>query len=125
MASFATLGLGALVAGAAFVHAAGFPALLSGFGLLTLSPYAVFCGACIFARSSGGRAIASFVVCAMATAFAIYFYVDLIFINPGSMNGLVFYFVPVCQLAAAILLLIVLLIVLFFTQLRRRRTAKA
>lgn len=125
MANFATLGLAALVTGAALVQAAGFSALLSGFSLLALSPYAVFCGACFLARTSGGRAIATFVICALASAFAIYFYVDLIFINPGSMNGLVFYFVPICQLSAAILLLIVLLVVVFFTRLHRRSSANA
>lgn len=121
MASLATLGLGMLVTGAAFVHAGGFPALASEYGLLVLSPYAVFCGACFLARSSGGRAIATFVVCALATAFAICAYVDLIFLNPGSMNGLVFYFVPILQLSVAILLLVVI----FFTRPRRRRSANA
>jgi hypothetical protein len=125
MATFATLGLGALVTGVAFAHAAGFPALLSGYSLLALSPYAVFCGACFLARRSGGLAIATFIVCALASAFAIYFYVDLIFINPGSMNGLVFYFVPICQLAAAVVLLIVLLFAVLFSRLRRRSSANA
>jgi hypothetical protein len=107
VASLATLGLGALVTGAAFVQTGGFLALFSGYGLLALSPYAVFCGACFLALSSGGRAIANFVVCALATAFAICVYVDLIFLNPGSMNGLVFYFVPIIQLSVAILRLVV------------------
>jgi hypothetical protein len=49
MASLATLGLGALATGTALVHAAGFSALLGGFGLLALSPYAIFCGACFLA----------------------------------------------------------------------------
>ena len=81
MASLATLGLGALATGAALVQAAGFSALLSGFGLLALSPYAVFCGACFLAGSSRGRAIATLVVCALATACAIFFYGDLIFLQ--------------------------------------------
>jgi len=116
MASLATLGLGALATGAALMQAAGFSALLSGFSLLALSPYAVFCGACFLAGGSRGRAIATLVVCALATAFAICVYVDLIFLNPGSMNGLVFYFVPIIQLSAAILLLVAV----FFTRPRGR-----
>jgi ABC-type uncharacterized transport system permease subunit len=119
MATLATLGLGTLVTGAAWVQAAGFPELLSGFSLLVLSPYAVFCGACLLAASSIGRAIATFIVGALASAFAICLYVDLIFVNPGSMNGLVFYFVPTLQLAVAVLLLIVV----FFTRPRRRKPA--
>ena len=125
LASFATLGLGALVTGVALVNAAGFSALFGGYGLLALGPYALFCGACFLARSSGGRAIANFVVCALATAFAIGFYVDLIFLSSGSMNGLVFYFVPMCQLAAAMLLLIILLVMIFISRLRRRSNANA
>jgi hypothetical protein len=118
-ATLATLGLGVLVTGAAFVQTGGFPALFSGYGLLVFSPYAVFWGTCSLAMSSGGRAIATFVVCALAIAFAICTYVDLIFLNPGSMNGLVFYFVPILQLSAAILLLVVV----FFTRPRRRSSA--
>ena len=121
MASLATLGLGALVTGAAFVHTGGFPALFSGYGLLVFSPYAVFCGSCFLAMSSSGRAIATFVACALATALAIFVYVDFSFLNPGSMNGLVFYFVPILQLSAAILLLVVV----FFTRPRRRSSASA
>ena len=119
--SLSTLGLGALVTGAAFVQTGGFPALFSDLGLLVLSPYPVFCGASFLAMSSGGRAIAAFVICALATAFATCVYVDLIFLNPGSMNGLVFIFVPICQLSAAILLLVVM----FFTRPHRRRSANA
>ena len=114
--TLATLGLGALVTGAAFVQTGGFPALFSGYGLLVISPYAVLCVACFLALSSGGRAISTFVVCALASAFAICVYVDLIFLHPGSMNGLVFYFVPIIQLSAAILLLVVM----FFTRPRGR-----
>src|SRR5436190_20009725 len=97
-AGLATLGLGALVTGVALVQAAGFSALLSRFSLLALSPYAVFGGACFLAGSSRGRAIATLVVCALATAFAIFFYGDLIFLDRGSMSGLVFLFVPFYQL---------------------------
>jgi hypothetical protein len=104
MASLGTVCLSTLFTFVALGHMAGFTALFSGNGLmallLALSPYVVFCGACFLARRSSGRAIATFVVCALASAFAIVFYVDLVFLNPGSMNGLVFYFVPVCQLAA-------------------------
>jgi hypothetical protein len=121
MASLATLGLGALATGAALVQAAGFSALLSGFSLLALSPYAVFCGACFLAGGSRGRAIATLVVCALATACAIFFYGDLIFLNPGSMSGLVFLLLPFYQLPAAILLLVVM----FFTRPRRRSSANA
>jgi hypothetical protein len=121
MASLATLGLGALATGAALVQAAGFSALLSGFSLLALSPYAIFCGASFLAGSSRGRAIATLVVCALATAGAIFFYFDLIFLNPGSMSGLVFLLVPFYQLPAAILLLVVV----FFTSPRSRSSAKA
>jgi hypothetical protein len=119
MTSLATLGLGALATGAALIQAAGFSALLSGFSLLALSPYAVFCGACFLADGSRGRAIATLVVCVLATAFAIFFYGDLIFLNPGSMSGLAFLFVPLYQLPAAILLLVVV----FFTRPRSRRSA--
>jgi hypothetical protein len=119
VATLATLGLGALATGAALVQAAGFSALLSGFSLLALSPYAVFCGACFLARTSRGRAITTLVVCALATACAVYFYGDLIFLNPGSMSGLVFLFVPFYQLPVAILLLIVV----FFTRPRGRSRA--
>jgi hypothetical protein len=73
VSSLITLGLGALVTGFALVHAAGLTALLSGFSLLALSPYAVFCGACFLADSSRGRAITTLVVCALAIAGAIYF----------------------------------------------------
>ena len=121
MASLATVGLGTLVTGAALVQAAGISALLSGFSLLALSPYALFCGACFLAGSSRGRAIATLVVCALATACAIFFYGDLIFLNPGSMSGLVFFLVPFYQLPAAILLLVVV----FFTRPRRRSRATA
>lgn len=121
MASLATLGLGALATGAALVQAAGFSALLSGFSLLALSPYAVFGGACFLAGSSRGRAIATLVVCALATAGAIVFYGDLIFLHPGSMSGLVFLLVPFYQLPAAILLLVVM----FFTRRRSRSSANA
>ena len=117
-ASLATLGLGALATSAAFAQAAGFSALLSEFSLLALSPYAVFCGACFLADSSRGRAIATLAVCALATAFAIFFYGDFIFFNPGSMSGLVFLLVPFYQLPVAILLLVVL----FFTRLRGWRS---
>jgi hypothetical protein len=102
-----TLGLGAVATGAALAHAAGLAALLSGFSLLALSPYAVFCGACFLADSSRGRAMAALVVSALATAGAIYFYGRLIFLEPGSMSGLVFLFVPFYQLPLAILLLVV------------------
>ena len=129
MASLGTVCLSTLFTFVALGHMAGFTALFSGNGLmallLALSPYVVFCGACFLARRSSGRAIATFVVCALASAFAIVFYVDLVFLNPGSMNGLVFYFVPVCQLAAAILLLIVLLIAVPLTRPRRRSSADA
>jgi hypothetical protein len=121
IASLAALGLGALATGASLVQAAGFSALLSGFSLLALSPYAVFCGACFLARCSRGRAIVTLVVCALATAFAIFFYGDLIFLNPGSMSGLVFLLVPFYQLPVAILLLVVM----FFTRPRSRSKANA
>jgi hypothetical protein len=114
--SLVTLGLGAVATGAALAHAAGLAALLSGFGLLALSPYAFFSGACFLADSSRGRAMATLVVCAPATAGAIYFYGRLIFLEPGSMSGLVFLFVPFYQLPIAILLLIVV----FFSRPRRR-----
>ena len=121
IASLATLGLGALATVAALVQAGGFSTLLSGFGLLALIPYAVFCGACFLADSNRGRAIATLVVCALATAFALFFYGDLIFLNPGSMSGLVFLFVPFYQLPAAILLLVVV----FFTRRRSRSSVHA
>jgi hypothetical protein len=121
MASLAALGLGAFATGAALVHAAGFSTLLSGFSLLAFSPYAVFCGACLLADNSRGRAIATLVVCALATACALFCYGDLIFLNPGSMSGLVFLLVPFYQLPVAILLLVVV----FFTRPRSRSSANA
>ncbi len=121
VASFATLGLGALATGAALVQAGGLSTLFSGFGALALSPYLVLGGACFLADSSRGRAIATLVVSALATAFALFFYGKLIFLDPGSMSGLVFLFVPFYQLPAAILLLVVV----FFTRPRRRRSANA
>ena len=121
VASLATLGLGALATGAALVHAGGFSALLGGFGLFALSPYAVFCGGCFLAGSSRGRAIATLIVCALATGCAIFLYGDLIFFHPGSMSGLVFLLVPFYQLPAAILLLVVV----FFTRPRSRSTTNA
>ena len=105
VASVATLALGLLVTGAALVQAAGFGALFSKFSLLALSPYLILSGACYLAASSRGRAIAALVVCAIATAGAIYFYGRLIFLEPGSMSGLVFLLVPFYQLPVAILLL--------------------
>jgi hypothetical protein len=119
MTTLATLGLGALLTGAALVHAGGFSALISEYTLLPLSPYAIFCGACFLARTSLGRAMATLVVCVLATALAIYYYVDFIYLNSGSMNGLVFFLVPFFQLPAAILLFIVV----FFTRPRRRSNA--
>lgn len=121
LVSLATLGVGALATGAALVKAGGFSTLLSGFGALALSPYVVFGGACFLADSSRGRALATLVVCALATAFALFFYGKLIFLEPGSMSGLVFLFVPFYQIPAAILLLVVV----FFTRPRRRSSAKA
>jgi hypothetical protein len=121
MTSLGTLGVGALGTGAALVHAAGFSALVSGFSLLALSPYAVFCAACFLADNSRGGRIATLVVCALATACAIFLYGDLIFFNPGSMSGLVFLLVPFYQLPVAI----VLLLVMFLTRLRSRRGASA
>src|SRR5262245_46852909 len=100
---------------------AGFSALLSRFSVFALSPYAVLCGACFLARSSRGRTIATLVVCALATAFSIFFSGALIFLDPGSMIGLVFLFVPFYQLPAAILLLAVV----FFTRPRSRSSASA
>jgi hypothetical protein len=114
--SLVTLGLGALATGAALAQAAGLVALLSGFGLFALSPYVVFGGACFLANSSRGRAMATLVVCALATAGAIYFYGRLIFLEPSSMSGLVFLLVPFYQLPVAILLLVVV----FFSRPRRR-----
>ena len=110
-----TLGLGALATGIALGHAAGLATLLGGFSLLALSPYAVFCGACLLANGTRGRAIASLVICALATIGAVYFYTRLIFLDPGSMSGLVFLLVPAYQLPAAILLLVVM----FFSRPRR------
>ena len=52
MATLATLGLGTLATVAALVHAGGFPALISEYTLLPLSPYAIFCGACCFIKVS-------------------------------------------------------------------------
>jgi len=121
MTSLAMLGLGALATGAALVRAAGFSSLLSGFSLLALSPYAILCGACFLADSSRGRAIATLVVCALVTAFAIFLYGDLIFLHSGSMSGLVFLLVPFYQLPAAILLLVVV----FFTRPRSRTNVNA
>jgi hypothetical protein len=116
--SLATLGLGALATGAALMQAGGLAALLTGFSLLALSPYAVFGGACFLADSTRGRAMATLIVCALATAGAIYFYSRLIFLESGSMSGLVFLLVPFYQLPAAILLLVVV----FFARPRSRRT---
>ncbi|HEX4631847.1 MAG TPA: hypothetical protein VH188_12880 [Chthoniobacterales bacterium] len=116
VASLATLGLGVLVTGAALVQAAGLGSLLSGFSLLALSPYVILCGTCYLVGSSPGRAIATLVVCAIATAGAIYFYGRLIFLEPGSMSGLVFLLVPFYQLPGAILLSLVM----FFIRLRSR-----
>lgn len=121
VAGLATLGLGALATGAALVQAGGLSTLLSGFGALALSPYAIFGGTCFLAGSSRGRAIGTLVVCALATAFALFFYGKLIFLDPGSMSGLVFLFVPFYQLPAAILLLVVV----FFTRPRQRSSVNA
>ena len=116
LATLATLGLGALATGAALVQAAGFSALLSGFSLVALVPYVLFCGACFLAGSSRGRAIATLLVSAAATVFALLVYGDLIFIHPGSMSGLAFLFVPFYQVPAAI----ILLVLLFLTRPRNR-----
>ena len=121
IASLVTLGLGALATGAALVQAAGFDALLSGICLWALSPYAVFCGACFLARNSRGEAFATFVVGALATAYAIFWYGDPIFLHPGSISELAFVLVPVYQLPAAI----VLLVVVFFTRPRSRSSDTA
>ena len=117
--SLAILALGALGTVAALWQGVGSSVLLSRFALLALSPYAVFCGVCFLADSSRGRAIATFVVCALATAFALYLFGKLIFLDPGSMSGLVFVVAPIFQLPAAILLLIVV----FFTRPRSAHTS--
>jgi hypothetical protein len=113
IATLGTLGVGALFTIAALFHTAGFSGLLNEFAFWALGPYAVFCGACFLARSRG-RAIATLVVSAVASAFALLVYGDLIFIDPGSMSGLVFLFVPFYQLPASI----ILLAVMFFTRRR-------
>src|SRR5262249_61286511 len=115
------VGLGALAPSAALVRAAGFAGLPAGFGLLALTPYGIFCGPCFLANNSGGRAIVPLVVCTLATACAIFFYGKLIFLDPGSMSGLVFLLVPFYQHPAAILLLVVV----FFTRPRSRSSANA
>ena len=120
----ATLGLGVLATGAALMEGPGFSRLFHEFQaiyLLPLSPYVVFGGACFLADSSFERAITTLVVCALATAFAIYYYGDLLFVHPGSMSGLVFFFVPSFQLPVAFLLLIVM----FILRLCRRGSARA
>ena len=111
IASFATVGLGVGVTLAAFVYGGGWPALLDRYAVVPFCPYAPLCVACLLARSRG-RAIANLVVVALATLFALCVYGDLIFLHPGSMNGLAFVLVPLCQLPAAILLLLVLLFTL-------------
>ena len=121
IAGLATLGLGALGTVAALVQAGGSSALLSTLALLALIPYAVFWGACFLSGNSRGRAIATLVICALATVFALVFYGNLIFLNPGSMSGLVFFLVPFFQLPVAILLLVVM----FFTRRRSRSSSNA
>ena len=116
LATLATLGLGALTTVAAFIRAAGFSGLLSGFTLFALLPYVLFCGACFLAGSGRGRAITTLLVSAAATVFALLVYGDLIFIHPGSMSGLAFLFVPFYQVPAAI----ILLVLLFLTRPRNR-----
>src|SRR5262249_20628352 len=92
----------------------GSSGLLSKIGLFVFSPYAVLCGAIFLADSSRGRAIATLVVCILATAWAIYCYGDI-------KHGLVFLLVPGFQLPAAILLLLVV----FFTRPRSPAPARA
>ncbi len=124
IASLATIGLGMLVTGAALARLGGLSRTFSEFPefwLLTLSPYALLFGACFLADSSRGRAIATLVVCALATACAIFLYGDLAFVNSGSMSGLVFFLVPALQLPAAI----ILLIAVFFTRPRNRINSTA
>lgn len=121
MASLAALALGALTTGVALVQAAGFAALLSGFSVLALSPYAFFGVASFLANSSRGSAIAALVVCALGSGCAIYFYGDLILLHPGSMSGLAFFLVPFYQLPVAI----VLMVVMFFSRLRSCKLARA
>lgn len=121
IASLATLGLGTLATVAALVHAGGFSALLNRFALLALIPYAVFGGACFLSTSNRVRAITTLGVCALATAFALFYYGDLIFLRPGSMSGLVFLLVPFFQLPAAI----ILLVVVFFNRVRGHSSSNA
>ncbi len=116
--SLVTLGLGALVTAAALGHAAGLAALLGRLSLLALSPYLIFGAACFLANGSHARAMVTLVVCAVATVGAIYYYCCLIFLDPGSMSGLVFLLVPFYQLPVAILLLVVM----SFSRLRRSRS---
>jgi len=111
LATLATLGLGALTTVAALVRAGGFSGLLNGFALFALLPYVVFSGACFLTGSSRGRAIATLLVSAAATVFALLVYGDLIFIHPGSMSGLAFLFVPFYQVPAAIILLVLLFLI--------------
>jgi len=121
MASLGTLLLGASTTGAALLQAGGLSVLLSGFSVLALSPYAFFGVAAFLANNTRGSAIATLVICTLATACAIFFYGDLIFLHPASMSGLVFFLVPFYQLPFAILLLIVM----FFSRLRRYKNARA
>lgn len=105
IASLVTLGVGVLVTVGTLLgpHSA----VPFGFSLFVLSPYAVLGGAIFLADSSRGRAIATLVVCVLATAWAIFCYGDV-------KHGLVFLLVPGVQLPAALLLLIVV----FFTRPR-------
>ena len=112
IASLATVGLGVLVTVGTLLGPHSVVPL--GFSLVVLSPYAVLCGACFLADSSRGRAIATLVVCILATAWAIFCYGDV-------KHGLVFLLVPGLQLPAAILLLIVV----FFTRPRSPAPAGA
>ena len=91
-------GLGTL---AAMVYAGGSPgALLSGFTLWALLPYAALAGAAAIAPTRG-TLLATLIVSVVAVIFGGLVYIDALFIHVSSTSALVFVFIPLCQLFAA------------------------
>ena len=116
IATKATLGLGALGTLAALAYDGASAAVFT-LGIWALLPYAVLLASSRFA-GTGGRALVLFIVCLLASGFAIFVYADALFVHTTSTAGLVFLFIPLYQLIAAV----VLLVSLFFLNKRSHPT---
>ena len=99
------LAVGVLVTIAAMVLAGGSAAaLLSGFTIWALLPYALLLASSRLAGTRG-RVLTVCIVSVVASAFAVAAYADALFIDSSSTGALVFLFVPLYQAIAVAILL--------------------